>query len=139
MDNRTMVFDWLLSLKTHKVNIQEYSNFDWGPKPFRFNNYWLKNKGFGDVVLEGWSSTLIGGWKGVIVKEKLKALKGVLKRWNRVEYGGLEAKVEVITKEIERLDLKREDSLLDESDNETQKALFLELRHLLHSKDSLCF
>jgi hypothetical protein len=52
--------------------ILKYSNFDWGPKPFRFNNHWLKNKRFFDIVRKV-------GWKGVMVKEKLKALKGVLR------------------------------------------------------------
>jgi hypothetical protein len=81
----------------------------------------------------------VGGWKGVIVKEKLKALKGVLKRWNMEVYGGMEEKVVELTKEIERLDLKREGNLFVEGDNVTQKALFLELRHLLNSKDSMLF
>jgi hypothetical protein len=54
-------------------------------------------------------------------------------------YGGLEEKVVVLTKEIERLDLKREGGVIEESDNEVQKTLFLELRHFLHSKDSVLF
>jgi hypothetical protein len=54
-------------------------------------------------------------------------------------YEGLEEKVVVLTKEIERLDLKREGGVIEESDNEVQKTLFLELRHLLHSKDSVLF
>jgi hypothetical protein len=76
---------------------------------------------------------------GLRVKEKLKALKGVLKLWNKEVYGGLEGKVVALTKGIELLDLKREGSDFEDSDNETQKNLFFELRHLLHAKDSLLF
>jgi hypothetical protein len=42
-------------------------------------------------------------------------------------------------KKIDRLDLKREDGNLSDSDNGSQKTLFLELRHLLHCKDSVLF
>jgi hypothetical protein len=72
---------WALSrdISHHCPIILKYSNFYWGPKPFWFNNHWLKNKRFFDIVREGWSSSNVGGWKGVMVKEKLKALKGVLR------------------------------------------------------------
>jgi hypothetical protein len=132
---------WALprDISDHCPIILRYSNFDWGPKPFRFNNHWLKHKGFLEVVLKGWSSSIGTGWLGVRVKEKLKTLKGVLKVWNKEVYGGLEGKVVALTKEIELLDLKREGNDFVDSDNETQKNLILELRHLLHSKDSLLF
>jgi hypothetical protein len=61
---------------------------------------------------------------GLRVKEKLKALKGVLKLWNKEVYGGLEGKVVALTKGIELLDLKREGGDFEDSDNETQKNLF---------------
>jgi hypothetical protein len=51
----------------------------------------------------------------------------------------LEEKAGVLTNEIERLDLKREEGDFVEKDNETKKSLILELRHLLQSKDSMLF
>ncbi|PNY12726.1 hypothetical protein L195_g009361 [Trifolium pratense] len=107
--------------------------------PFRFNNHWLKSKGFSEVVVAGWATITGGRWKGVVVKEKLKALKETLKRWNREVYGGLEEKIVGLTKEVERLDLKRDGGDFEENDNEAQKAFLLELRHLLQSKDSMLF
>jgi hypothetical protein len=51
----------------------------------------------------------------------------------------LEEKAGVLTNEIERLDLKREEGDFVEKDNETKKSHILELRHLLQSKDSMLF
>jgi hypothetical protein len=43
---------WVLprDVSDHCPLILKYSHEDWGPKPFRFNNYWLDNKNFKDVV-----------------------------------------------------------------------------------------
>ncbi|GAU27881.1 hypothetical protein TSUD_159750 [Trifolium subterraneum] len=132
---------WALprDISDHCPIILRYQNFDWGPKPFRFNNHWLKNKGFKEVVAGSWNNTMVGGRKGLIIKDKLKVLKGDLRRWNMEVYGGVDEKIVMLTKEVERLDLKREDGTLVDIDNVNQKATLLELRHLLHSKDSMLF
>jgi hypothetical protein len=57
------------------------------PKPFRFCNHWLLHIDFGGLVQEFWSSCNVEGWMGYVLKEKLKLLKGVIKEWNKVEYG----------------------------------------------------
>ncbi|GAU34591.1 hypothetical protein TSUD_15060 [Trifolium subterraneum] len=51
----------------------------------------------------------------------------------------MEDKIVMLKKEVERLDLKREEGSLVGNENEVQKDTLLELRHLLHSKDSLLF
>lgn len=48
---------------------------DWGPKPFKFVNGWLKEKGFREMVEEVWRGNEIKGWKGYVIKEKLKLVK----------------------------------------------------------------
>jgi len=35
----------------HSPIIIRYEEFDWGPKPFKFNNLWIKNKDFQEVVM----------------------------------------------------------------------------------------
>ncbi|PNX70399.1 hypothetical protein L195_g057354, partial [Trifolium pratense] len=111
---------WALSrdVSDHCPIILRYANYDWGPKPFRFNNHWLKSNGFGEVVEAVWATSMGGMRKGVMVKEKLKALKETLKRWNKEVYGGLEENIAGLTKEVERLDLKREGDDFEENDNE---------------------
>jgi mannosylglycoprotein endo-beta-mannosidase len=56
-----------------------YSHADWGPKPFRFNNYWLQHKDFKNIVVQAWREHHCEGWMGFILKERLKCIKGVIK------------------------------------------------------------
>jgi hypothetical protein len=72
---------WALErdVSDHCPLIIKYNNVDWGPKPFRFNNYWLHNSDFNEVVVNAWNSQNISGWMGFVLKERLKGLKGVIK------------------------------------------------------------
>lgn len=45
---------------------------------------------------------------GYILKEKLKVLKGALKRWNNEVYGDVDVKIQVLVEEISTVDLKSE-------------------------------
>jgi hypothetical protein len=63
----------------HCPLIVKYEGYDWGPKPFRFNNHWLKNKEFSKVVEAEWNSYQVKGWMGYVLKEKFKRLKGALR------------------------------------------------------------
>jgi hypothetical protein len=57
----------------HCPLLVKYDGFDWGPKPFRFNNHWLLNKDFYTLVKGEWESYKVGGWMGFILKEKIEA------------------------------------------------------------------
>jgi hypothetical protein len=54
---------WVLpsDVLDHCPLILKYCHEDWGPKPFRFNNFWLKNKKLKEVVEAFWG---IIRWKG---------------------------------------------------------------------------
>ncbi|MCI16652.1 transposon TX1 putative protein, partial [Trifolium medium] len=123
----------------HCLILLKYDDFDWGPKPFRFNNHWLKNSGFQKVVEETWGSTMVAGRKGFIAKEKLKRLKGSLKVWNKEVYGKVDAKIEELTNSIEILEVKCENVGLSEDELGNRKEFFDHLWLLLKSKDSLEF
>jgi hypothetical protein len=45
----------------HSLIIIRYEEFDWGPKPFRFNNLWIKNKDFKEVVMGAWRNCPLNG------------------------------------------------------------------------------
>jgi hypothetical protein len=68
---------WVLprDVSDHCPIVLKHSNLDWGPKPFRFNNYWLAHKNFLEVVEEAWREIEVGGWMGFVLKEKLRGLK----------------------------------------------------------------
>ena len=71
-------------------------NVDWGPKPFRILDCWLKDKSFGKIVNECWTQTQQSGWGGIALKEKIKRLKERLKLWNKEQFGDTLKKVHVL-------------------------------------------
>jgi hypothetical protein len=123
----------------HCPLVLRYCSDDWGPKPFRFNNYWLKHKDFKDVVLNAWSSTSVDGWMGHILKVKLKSLKGIIKEWNVKTFGEVELKRRDFIKRILDLDIKSEVAGLDEGEVVERKKLFEDVWRLLKNIDALTF
>jgi hypothetical protein len=123
----------------HCPLILSYNTESWGPKPFRFNNFWLQNKDFRGVVTNAWASCEVDGWMSFILKERLKHLKGVIKEWNAVTFGEAENKKKLLTKGILVLDLKSEVSGLEEAEVVERKRLFEELWVLLKKIDALTY
>jgi hypothetical protein len=129
---------WILprSVSDHCARIIRYVGFDWGPKPFRFNNHWLLNKDFHGVVEEFWRNCHLTGWIACILKEKLKGLKTHLRGWNKATYGQLDFKINEIVEDIKELDMRSE--LVGLSANEVimRKKLFGDMWHYKISKES---
>lgn len=121
----------------HCPLVLKYGGWDWGPKPFRFNNFWLQNRKFKGVVEEVWRNNTVGGWMSFALKEKLKILKGKIKSWNKEEYGGMEERVEKLVVDIKELDEKGEEGMLSDEEVAIRKSNFEELWKLLKAKDSL--
>ena len=105
---------WVLprSISDHCPLVIRSGDLDWGPKPFRFNNYWLENRKFKKVVEEAWRSYKGEGWMRVILKNKLKKLKEDLRVWSKEEYGALNIKADKLIEEIAELDVKGENGML---------------------------
>ena len=61
-----------------------------GPSPFRFELMWLKNEGFKETLKGWWQNLQFHGSYNFILSAKLKALKGILKTWNREVFGKVE-------------------------------------------------
>ena len=78
----------------------------------------------------------MSGWMCYVLKEKLKALKGKIKVWNRGEYEGMEERVEKLAEEIRVLDEKGEEGSLVEEEVSARKDRFEELWRLLKAKDA---
>jgi hypothetical protein len=114
-----------------------YSLADWGPKPFRFNNFWLQNKDFKDIVTQAWGSQAFEGWMGFILKERLKFLKGVIKGWSATAFGMVDEQKRHLIKRVADLDTKSEGVGLDDDEVVERKLKFEELWKLLKNIDAL--
>ena len=61
-----------------------------GPSPFCFENMWLKEEGFKDLLRGWWHGLKFRGSSSYILAQKLKALKAILKVWNKDVFGKVE-------------------------------------------------
>ncbi|RVX19039.1 Transposon TX1 uncharacterized 149 kDa protein [Vitis vinifera] len=66
-----------------------------GPAPFRFENMWLKEEGFKDLLKGWWQGLSFNGSFSFILAEKLKALKAILKLWNKDVFGQVDVNKKV--------------------------------------------
>jgi hypothetical protein len=132
---------WVLprDVSDHCPLVLTYHNRDWGPKPFRFNNFWLENKKFPIVVESFWLNHNVQGWMGFVLKEKLKGLKLVLKEWHKLEYGNMEAKIDGLVTAIKDLDSKGESVGLSNHEVACRKEKFGDLWRLLRCKEAHLF
>ena len=121
----------------HCPLVLKNGGWSWGPTPFRFNNFRLNHSEFKGVVKEAWRNQNIPGWMSFVLKEKLKGLKIKIKEWNKVEYGGMEERVESLVEVIRSLDEKGEEGVLSELDVSLRKAKFEKLWRVLKAKDAL--
>lgn len=58
---------------------------DWGPRPFRFENFWLEHKDFLGLAHSWWNQVEVSGYAGYRMYKKLHFLKENIKK---VEKGG---------------------------------------------------
>jgi hypothetical protein len=132
---------WALprDVSDHCPILLRYSSSDWGPKPFRFNNYWLKHKEFKEVVARTWNKGASKGWMTRVVREKLKAVKEALKKWNSETYGAMELKIPSLMASIQDLEVMGEVRDLSAVEKREWKQNCEQLWALLNSKDCLEF
>ena len=91
-----------------------------GPSPFRFENMWLEEEGFKDKMKTWWGSLNFTGSSSYILDAKLRALKNILKIWNKEEFGLVEAKKGEALKQVEYWDEKEKYDVLNMEDCEAR-------------------
>ena len=77
---------WLFgdeSLSDHFPILLDGGGLRRGPAPFRFENMWLKEEGFKDVLQTWWEGLNFRRSASFVFAAKLQALKSLLKNWNR--------------------------------------------------------
>jgi hypothetical protein len=132
---------WVLSrdVSDHRPLVVRYNSSDWGPKPFRFNNFWLQHKSFKDLVVRTWEGQAFTGWMSFVLKDRFKGLKGCIREWNTATFGKSEVKKKELIELILELDLRSEGSIISSDEVASRKRLFNELWVLLKSIDASIF
>lgn len=77
--------------------------------------------GYEEFVKNKWRGMEIEGWKGFVLKEKLKGIKSKLKVWNKDHFGNLDAKIQEAKDEIHKMDLKGESEVLTEEETNLRR------------------
>lgn len=72
--------------------------------------------GYEDFVKKEWLGLKVDGWKGFVLKEKLKGIKNKLKVWNKDHFGNLDSLISKAKEELNCLDLKGEVGVLSEEE-----------------------
>ncbi|GKV32990.1 hypothetical protein SLEP1_g41549 [Rubroshorea leprosula] len=110
---------------------------DWGPKPFRFFDMWLENPECKELMTKTWNSTVVSGWHGFQLKEKLKATKIVLKEWSKNKASEIDLKINMCKEDIAAIDLKGEEAAINEQEVQLRRNSFLDLWKLQNMKESM--
>ena len=93
-----------------------------GSRPFRFEIMWLKYEGFKDILRDWWKNMQFSESFSFVLASKLKALKGILKVWNKEVFGRVETKKEALRRVAFWDDLGKENELSREEVEEREKA-----------------
>jgi hypothetical protein len=132
---------WVLprDVSDHCPLVVRYSNLDWGPIPFQFNNFWLGIKSFKELIVKTWEAQSYTGWMGHILKDRFKGLKIAIKDWSVEVYGKPEEKRKELIEKILSLNVRSENGGISDTEVAQRKQLFVELWTLLKSIDSMFF
>ncbi|XP_071688615.1 uncharacterized protein [Rutidosis leptorrhynchoides] len=89
-------------------------DIDFGPKPVKVFDEWLKQKYSHDVINAAWKSPVNSNKPDVIFREKLKIVKQELRKWYSTSHGKLKVEIEELTNAINDWEKKAEVTNLDE-------------------------
>ncbi|GKC13210.1 putative ribonuclease H protein [Tanacetum coccineum] len=95
-------------LSDHCLIVLLDKGLDFGPKPFRFFDAWLKDVEMIDVVKEAWGAPVSTITPDCVFRDKLKNVKHALKEWSKKKYGGLEQEIDSSRKEAGRWEREAE-------------------------------
>ncbi|GKV47624.1 hypothetical protein SLEP1_g54507 [Rubroshorea leprosula] len=115
------------SLSDHCPIVLKNYIIDWGPKPFQFFDAWLEFPEFKEMVGDTWKSTVVNGWNGYCLKEKLKETKKVLKVWSKNRVLEIDVGIQRSIDSIVAIDKKGEVLPLSPEDIVIRRTNFLDL------------
>nr|XP_033512764.1 uncharacterized protein LOC117277437 [Nicotiana tomentosiformis] len=103
----------------HKPIVLESGDWSSDPSYFKFENMWLQQEGFLDLVKQWWQSYTVNGSPNFILAQKLKLLKKDLAIWNKEVFGKLSTRINKAMEELQMLEqaTERRAQTLDEKNN----------------------
>ena len=101
-----------------------------GRSAFKFENMWLKEKGFIERVRQWWNGYCFSSSPSSILARKLKALKDDLKKWNKEEFGDLAFSKKCLLSELLGLDAREDLSGLSQEEQTRRIQIKGEIAHL---------
>ncbi|KAL4312348.1 hypothetical protein GQ457_01G050470 [Hibiscus cannabinus] len=119
------------SISDHNAIALIFDERNWGPKPFKFFNYYLDEEGFIEMV-HSCIQNNAGNKRSLGVFHLLKNVKGAIKDWNKSHCHSPGKSIKALEKEIHILELEQQkgckDSLLSRKLATLRSALWKELR-----------
>lgn len=86
---------------------------NYGPKPFRFFDVWLKEADFIDIVKRAWTKDINSTTPDRIFRDRLKSVKEDLKIWSRVKFGKIDKDIDRLGRVVKELELEAENRSLN--------------------------
>ncbi|KAL5166140.1 Phosphatidylinositol/phosphatidylcholine transfer protein SFH9 [Glycine soja] len=112
-------------------------NIDWGPKPFKVMDWWLKDKGFQQLVQQQWGNYHPPRWGGYVLNHKIKLLKQCIKQWSLTNGEANARKVIMIKKELNALENDINDRPLSQVEVTLKKSLQVQLWEAAYAYESM--
>jgi hypothetical protein len=117
-------------ISDHNPVLLEAGGMARGKSSFKFENMWLKVPKFVDKVQKWWSGYSYSGTPSFVLAQKLKALKGDLKEWNRLEFGDVGIKRQQLECELQAYDEKESLSSLSPEEHILREVCKAELERM---------
>lgn len=125
---------WFITLfhrknSDHKPVISCVTNPNWGPKPFKFFDWWLQEPGLKEVIHNCWKAATPGN-----LHVKLRTVKLAIKSWNLQHIGNLDHRIKQLELKQSVADDENWSHLVKEKLSEELRRLY-EARFRVLSKD----
>lgn len=109
-------------LSNHFRITLERAKLERGNVPFKFENMWLKAKGFSNLIKKWCEEVEVEGFASLVLARKLKFVKEELKKWNKEVFGDVKLRKYKLLDFVNALDMKEESDALsnDEIDQKRE-------------------
>lgn len=91
---------------------------NFGPKPFKFFDFWMKDVECVEIVKKGWCKPVFSSNPDCIFRDMLKNKKEELKSWSKLKFGLFELKIKIHKDDANKWELLAESRELSEGERE---------------------